>query len=81
MAEDVTGCEALVCALLSEAPDIPNAADLILRAAVATKHIAEVPFLRCGRHLCTYAYAQRSLWHIQDLDERLISKHILDCVL
>ncbi|CAM9409161.1 unnamed protein product [Ascophyllum nodosum] len=46
MAEDVTGCEALVCALLSEAPDIPNAADLILRAAVATKHIAEVPFLR-----------------------------------
>lgn len=49
MAEDVQGCDALVCALLSVAPDIPNADGLILRAAVATKHLAEQPSLRCER--------------------------------
>lgn len=41
MAEGVAGCEALVCGLLSVEPDIPNAKDLILRAAVATSYLAE----------------------------------------
>lgn len=41
MADGVAGCEALVCALLSVEPDIPNAYDLILRAAVAISAIAE----------------------------------------
>lgn len=46
MAEGVAGCEALVFALLSVAPDVPNANDLILRAAVATSNIAEEASLR-----------------------------------
>lgn len=46
MADGVAGCEALVFALLSVAPDIPNAYDLILRAAVATSYIAEEASLR-----------------------------------
>lgn len=44
MADGVGGCEALVFALLSAAPDVPNAAaavDLVLRAAVATSYIAD----------------------------------------
>lgn len=48
MADDVGGCDALVCALLSMEPDIPNAHDLILRAAVATSYIAEEDSLRSG---------------------------------
>eukprot|EP00752_Nemacystus_decipiens_P003774 g3475.t1 len=46
MADGVAGCEALVCALLSVEPDIPNANDLILRAAVAASYIAEEASLR-----------------------------------
>lgn len=46
MAEEVGGCEALVHALLSVEPDIPNADDLILRAAVATSYLAEQGSLR-----------------------------------
>lgn len=46
MADEVGGCEALVHALLSVEPDIPNADDLILRAAVATSHLAEQRSLR-----------------------------------
>lgn len=46
MADGVGGCEALVFTLLSVAPDIPNANDLILRAAVATSYLAEDPKLR-----------------------------------
>lgn len=47
MVDDVAGCEALVCALLSVEPDIPNADDLILRAAVAVMYLAQHPSLRC----------------------------------
>lgn len=46
MADGVAGCEALVCALLSVEPDIPNANDLILRAAVAALYLAEEASLR-----------------------------------
>lgn len=46
MTEGVAGCEALVFALLSVEPDVPNANDLILRAAVATSNIAEEASLR-----------------------------------
>lgn len=46
MADGVAGCEALVCALLSVESDIPNANDLILRAAVATSYLAEEASLR-----------------------------------
>ena len=46
MADGVAGCEALVCALLSVEPDIPNANDLILRAAVAASYLAEEASLR-----------------------------------
>lgn len=46
MVEGVAGCEALVCALLSVEPDIPNASDLILRAAVAASYLAEEASLR-----------------------------------
>ena len=46
MADGVAGCEALVCALLSVEPDIPNSSDLILRAAVAASYLAEEPSLR-----------------------------------
>ncbi|CBJ28789.1 conserved unknown protein [Ectocarpus siliculosus] len=46
MAEEVAGCEALVCGLLSVEPDIPNANDLILRAAVATSYLAEEASIR-----------------------------------
>eukprot|EP00903_Cladosiphon_okamuranus_P017674 g16275.t1 len=46
MADGVAGCEALVCALLSVEPDIPNASDLILRAAVAASYLAEEASLR-----------------------------------
>lgn len=46
MAEGVAGCEALVCGLLSVEPDIPNANDLILRAAVATSYLAEEASIR-----------------------------------
>lgn len=49
MADGVAGCEALVCALLSVEPDIPNANDLILRAAVAATYLAEEASLRCAR--------------------------------
>lgn len=48
MSDGVTGCEALVWALLSVAPDVPNAEDLIHRAAVAVKCIAKEPSLRYG---------------------------------
>lgn len=46
MVDGVAGCEALVSALLSVEPDIPNANDLILRAAVATSYLAEEASLR-----------------------------------
>lgn len=46
MADGVGGCEALVCTLLSVPPDIPNAYDLILRAAVATTYLTEHDSLR-----------------------------------
>ncbi|CAM9199761.1 unnamed protein product [Laminaria digitata] len=46
MADEVGGCDALVHALLSVEPEIPNADDLILRAAVATAYLAEQGSLR-----------------------------------
>lgn len=46
MVDGVAGCEALVCALLSVEPDVPNANDLILRAAVATSTLAEDASIR-----------------------------------
>lgn len=48
LADGVDGCDALIVTLLSVAPDIPNANDLILRAAVATTYLAEDPKLRYG---------------------------------
>lgn len=47
MADEVGGCDALVHALLSVEPDISNADDLILRAAVLTAYLAEQSSLRC----------------------------------
>ncbi|CAM9509876.1 unnamed protein product [Choristocarpus tenellus] len=40
------GCESLVFALESRSPEVPNAADLILRAAVACMYLAENPTTR-----------------------------------
>lgn len=51
MADEVGGCDALVHALLSVEPDIPNADDLILRAAVLTAYLAEQGSLRCAQHV------------------------------
>lgn len=51
MADEVGGCDALVHALLSVEPDIPNADDLILRAAVLTAYLAEQSSLRCEHAL------------------------------
>lgn len=46
MVNDVGGCEALVFTLLSVSPEVPNAFDLILRAAVASASIADHAHLR-----------------------------------
>ncbi|CAM9826667.1 unnamed protein product [Scytosiphon promiscuus] len=44
--DGVAGCEALMCALLSVEPDVPNANDLILRPAVATSSLDEDASIR-----------------------------------
>lgn len=75
MADEVGGCDALVHALLSVEPDIPNADDLILRAAVATTYVAEQGSLRCENmsSACRFRFSflyqvlqvlQAFLWYI-----------------